>query len=183
MTKGDHIMKIRHVGKAAVVVFLAGASLLAMAQPRQRQDRRGPGGEWWNNPQTIETLQLDEQTRGMIEEEVHGTKLEMIELRGNVERAQLEFQRLLHAEPMPSNREIEAQVDDLVNAQGNVMRQEILLRARIRAMLTPDQRAELEALHQQRREAVRGQMRNRQPRQPRQPEPPEPPEPPEEPDF
>jgi Spy/CpxP family protein refolding chaperone len=173
--KGEHIMNKRHMGKAAVVVLLAGVSFMAMAQQRQRHQRRGPGGEWWNNPQTIDALQLDEQTRGMIEEEVHSSKLEAIELKGDVERAQLELQRMLHTEPMPSNREIEAQVDDLVKAQGKVMKQEILLRARILAMLLPEQRAELESLHQQRREAVRRDFRDRQPREPRAPRPPEPP--------
>ncbi len=173
-------MKIRYLGKATAVVFLAGISFVAMAQQRRPQDRRGPGSEWWNNPQAIEALQLDEQTRGIIQEEVHSTRLEMITLKGDVERAELELQRMLHTEPMPSTREIEAQVDDLVNAQGNVMRQEILLRSRVLALLTPDQRAELESMHRQRRDAVRREFRNREPRAPR---PPRPTEPPVEPDL
>ena len=168
-------MKIRHLGKATAVVFLAGISFVAMAQQRRPQDGRGLGGDWWNNPQAIVALQLDDQTRGIIQDEVHSTRLEMITLKGNVQRAELELQRMLHTEPMPSAREIEAQVDDLVKAQGNVMRQEILLRARILAMLLPEQRAELESLHQQRREAVRREFRNRPPRPPRAPQPAEPP--------
>ena len=169
-------MKIRPIGKITAVVFLAGISVVAMAQQRRPEGRRGPGGgEWWNNPQAIEALQLDDQTRGIIEEEVHSTRLEMITLKGNVERAELELQRMLHTEPMPSTREIEAQVDDLVNAQGNVMRQEVLLRARVLALLTPDQRAQLESMHQRRRETVRHELRNRQLRQPREPQPTEPP--------
>ena len=172
-------MKRRHLGKATVVVFLLGISFVARAQQRRPQGRRGPGGEWWNNPQAIEALQLDEQTRGIIEEEVHSTKLEMITLKGDVERAELELQRMLHMEPMPSTREIEAQVDDLVNAQGNVMRQEVLLRARVLALLTPEQRAELESMHRQRRDLMRHEFRNRAPRQPRAPQPTEPPVEPE----
>jgi len=135
----------------------------------------GPGGQWWNNPQTIDAMQLDEQTRGMIQDEVHSTKLEMITLKGEVERAELELQRMLHQEPMPSSVEIEQQVDHLVQAQGEVMKQEIMLRASILALLTPEQRAELESLHQQRREAVRREFRNREQRPPRSPAPPEPP--------
>jgi len=131
----------------------------------------GPGGQWWNNPQTIDALQLDGQTRDMIEQEVHSTKLEMIPLKGEVERAELELHRMLHTEPMPSSEEIEGQVDSLVQAQGDVMKQEILLRARILSLLTPEQRAELESLHQQRREAVRREFRHREPRPPRSPAP------------
>ena len=172
-------MKIRHLGKAAVVVFLAGISFVAMAQQRRPQDGRGPGGDWWNNPRAIVALQLDDQTRGIIQDEVHSTRLEMITLRGNVQRAELELQRMLHTEPMPSTREIEAQVDDLVNAQGNVMRQEVLLRARVLALLTPEQRAELESMHRQRRDVMRHEFRNRAPRQPRAPQPTEPPAEPE----
>ncbi len=174
-------MKIRHLGKATAVVFLAGISFVAMAQQRHQQGRRGPGGgEWWNNPQAIETLQLDEQTRGTIQDEVHSTRLELITLKGDVQRAELELQRMLHTEPMPSTREIEALVDELVNAQGNVMRQEVLLRARVLALLSPDQRAELESMHRQRRQDVRREFRNREPRRPR---PPQPTEPPVEPDL
>ena len=87
-------MKIRHLGKATAVVLLAGISIVAMAQQRRPQGRRAFGGEWWNNPQAIEALQLDEQTRGIIQEEVHSTRLEMITLRGNVEHAELELQRM-----------------------------------------------------------------------------------------
>ncbi len=168
-------MKIRQLGVATAVVFLAGISFVAMAQQRRPQDRRGPGGEWWNNPRAIEALQLDEQTRDIIEDDVHSTRMEMITLKGHVQRAGLELQRMLHMDPMPSTREIEAQVDDLVNAQGNVMRQEVLLRARVLALLTPDQRAELESMHRIRREDVRREFRNREPRRPRAPQPTEPP--------
>lgn len=168
-------MKIRHLGMATAVVFLAGISFVAVAQQHRPQDRRGPGGEWWNSPQAIEALQLDDQTRGIIQEEVHSTRLELITLKGDVQRAELELQRMLHTEPLPSTSEIEAQVDELVNAQGNVMRQEVLLRARVLALLTPDQRAELESMHRQRRESVRREFRNREPRRPRSPQPTEPP--------
>ncbi len=168
-------MKIRHLGTATAVVFLAGISFVAMAQQRRPHDRRGPGGDWWNNPQAIEALQLDEGTRGVIQDEVHSTRLEMITLRGEVQRAELELQHMLHTEPMPSTRAIEAQVDDLVKAQGNVMREEVLLRARVLALLTPDQRAELESMHRQRRENLRREFREREPRRPREPQPAEPP--------
>ena len=104
-------MKIRHLGMATAVVFLAGISFVAVAQQHRPQGRRGAGGEWWNSPQAIEALQLDDQTRGIIQEEVHSTRLQLITLKGDVQRAELELQRLLHTEPMPSTSEIEAQVD------------------------------------------------------------------------
>lgn len=165
-------MKRRTIGRVAIVVFLAGLSCAALAQPRRPHGRMGPGGQWWNNPQTIDALQLDGQTRDMIEQEVHSTKMGLITLKGEVERAELELQRMLRTEPMPSSGEIEGQVDSLVQAQGNVMKQEILLRARILSLLTPEQRTELESLHQQRREAVRREFRNRSHRSPAPPEPP-----------
>ena len=157
-------MTRRHLGKAAAVIFLASMTFLAMAQPQGRQARqpRGPmGGDWWNNPQTIETLELDEATRASIQEEVHKSKLQMIDLKADVERAHLQFQQMLHADPMPSDRELERQVDQLVGAQSAVMREEILLRAHIMTLLTPEQRAGLEELHQQRRQHMREMRQNR----------------------
>ena len=63
---------------------------------------------------------------------------------------------------------VEAQVDRVVNARAAVMKEEILLRARIMALLTPEQRASLEELFQDRRQMFR-ESRQRRERQPRYP--------------
>jgi hypothetical protein len=128
----------------------------------------------------VEALGLDEETRGLIQQEVHETKLLMIDLEADVERENLELKQMLHMEPAHSTADIEDQVDRVVKVRGKVMKEEIMLRARILGLLTPDQRAELEDLHQQRRERIRRDYMNR--RQPRAPAPPEEPEPPEPPD-
>jgi Spy/CpxP family protein refolding chaperone len=87
---------------------------------------------------------------------------------------------MLHADPAYPTGEIEDQVDRLVKARGKVMKEEIMLRARILGLLTPEQRADLEQMHQQRRERIRRDwMERRQPRAPSDPEEPEPPQPPD----
>ncbi len=158
---------IRTLGKVAIVLALLSLCLTAFAQksapaPRERHGRTmGPGGQWWNNPRTVDALGLDDVTRDLIEEEVHQSKLQMIDLKPDVERANLELQRLLHSQDTPPAREIEDLVDAFVDAQGRVMKEEILTRARILALLTPEQRADLETMHQQRRQDVRRDLRDR----------------------
>ena len=175
---------IQTLGRVAIVVALLSLCLGAFAQERagrhgarsRHGQVRGASGEWWNNPRTVEALGLDDGTRGLIDEEVHQTKLVMIDLKADVERANLELQHMLHAENPPPSSEIEDQVDAFVDAQGRIMREQILLRARILALLTPEQRADLETMHQRRRDDVRRDIRER--KRQRVPEPTAEPQPP-----
>lgn len=158
---------LRWMGRALLTWALLGATVgLAAAQlhgePGHRDRHRAmPHGDWWNDPKAIEMLGLDEGLRAQIEEEVYQTHRRMVELKAQVELEQLELHRLLATEPAPPPRELEAQVDRFVAARGNVTREEILLRSRIRALLTPDQRAQLEELHELRRQHMREERRER----------------------
>jgi Spy/CpxP family protein refolding chaperone len=135
--------------------------------------------EWWNEPAVIEALGLDEVTRQAIDEEVYRSQQEMITLRAEAERQGLDLQRVLRTQPADVDLgAVEDQVDRVVQARGAVMKEEILLRARIMALLTPEQRTQLEDRFQARRQRFRDrtpQDRNRRP------DPMDPPPGPEEP--
>lgn len=153
--------------------------------PRARRERtRGgleqpflAGGEWWNNPEIVESLALDESTRKKIDDEAFNTQQELISLRAEVERQQLELERMIDAEPAPTVDRVEPNVDRFVAARAAVLKSELLLRAKIRSLLTADQRAKLEQYHEQRRQQFRDRVMST-PRPPGAAGPPDGPPPP-----
>ena len=173
---------VRLVGVVALGLGITLATAPAMAQGMDRSmrngggQRLGGGGQWWNNPEMIEALELGDETRQAIDDQVYRTQQEMITLRADVERQNLQLQRLLSDQTDSMDLAgVESQVDRLVGARGAAMKEEILLRARIMAMLTPDQRARLEELFEERRQQFRDRARQRQerPSQPRREVPPD----------
>ena len=115
-----------------------------------QQGMRGGLGEWWNNPETIEKLGLDEATREQIDAEVYQAQREMIDLKAEVDVQNLELGRLLKSPGDLDVEEAEAQVDRVVGAHAARMKSEIMLRVRVAALLTPDQRAQVQQLWKQR---------------------------------
>ena len=157
------------------------------AAPRARRERtRGgleqpflAGGEWWNNPEIVDSLELDDSTRKKIDDEAYRTQQELIGLRAEVERQQLELERMIDAEPAPSVDRVEPQIDHFVAARAAVLKSELVLRARIRSLLTAEQRAKLEQYHEERRRQFRDKVMSapRQPGAPGDKTPPPPPPP------
>jgi Spy/CpxP family protein refolding chaperone len=133
------------------------------------------GGEWWNNPEIVDSLGLDGATRKKIDDEAFRTQQDLIGLRAEVERQQLELERMLDAEPAPSVDRVEPEIEQFVAARGAVLKSELVLRARIRSMLTTEQRAKLEEYHAQRRQQFRERAAPRQPGAPGGKEMPPPP--------
>ena len=174
---------------ALAVLVLACAVVTAWAQgfgmdgPRRQRRPGGMGqfGEWWNNAQMVEQLGLDDVTRNDIDELVYQTQQRMIDLRAQVEKENLQMRRMLDSSDPRPLVEIEDQVDRFVTAQGGVMREEILLRARIMSLLSPEQRTQLEELHAARRREMRERAMSRQRQRSGPPPTGTPDEPPEQP--
>jgi Spy/CpxP family protein refolding chaperone len=178
------------------VVAWACAALLAVGAAGAQgigggERMRGPGmqpgwpggaGQWWKNPEMVEALGLDQATRDRIDDEAYRSQQALIALRADVERQNLDLQRLLESQEGPVDlRAVEQQVDRFVKARGQVMTEEIMLRARIMSLLTPDQRARLEELFEARRREFRDRALQRREGPPRRPvEGDEPPPPPDE---
>jgi Spy/CpxP family protein refolding chaperone len=162
----------------AVVTAAAGDAFAQAQDPGQNRRRtgasyqqgmRGGLGEWWNNPETIEKLGLDEATREQIDDEVYRAQQEMIDLKAEVERQNLELGRLLKSPDDLDVKDAEAQVDKVVGAHAARMKGEMMLRVNVAALLTPDQRIEVQQLWRQR--APRGRQRPGRPPRDDGPEP------------
>ena len=122
---------------------------------RQMQQRMLGGNQWWNNPEIFEKLGLDEETRQKIDDEVYRAQQELITLRAEVERQNLELQRLLEARDKPDLNAVEEQAQRYVEARGEVQKLEIMMRAEIMHLLTAEQRSALEQHYEDRRQAFR----------------------------
>jgi P pilus assembly/Cpx signaling pathway, periplasmic inhibitor/zinc-resistance associated protein len=111
----------------------------------------GAGGKgWWNSSRIIEQLKLtDEQRKGMDAILLqHREKL--IDLRANLERAELAMQPLMAADT-PNDGAITAQIDKVVQARADLERANARFLLAIREKLTVDQWKQIQTTHQERR--------------------------------
>ena len=98
----------------------------------------GNRGRWWNDPVLVEKLKLSEEQRkgfdGILLE--HRTKL--IDLRGAVEKAELEMEPLIDAD-QPNEAKILGQIDKIAQLRAELEKANARFLLAIRAKLTPEQ--------------------------------------------
>jgi Spy/CpxP family protein refolding chaperone len=161
----------------------AGTGRMMNRPPMERAfGSMGAGNKgWWNNPGIIERLKLtDEQRKGMDAILLqHREKL--IDLRANLEKAELAMQPLMGADT-PNDAAITAQIDKVVQARADLERANARFLLAIRDKLNADQWKQIQTVQQERGSAgwrrdgepgMRGQgMRRQQPNQQGPPPPP-----------
>jgi len=124
--------------------------------PIERALGAGGGfGRWWNNPKIVETLKLtDEQRKGMDAILLqHREKL--IDLRGNVEKAEIEMEPLMH-EDQPNEAKILAQIDKVAQSRAELEKANARFLLAIRGKLTPDQWKQVQAFRANHEQQGRG---------------------------
>jgi protein CpxP len=135
---------------------------------------------WWNNPRMIDRLKLaDDQRKGMDAILLqHREKL--IDLRANLEKAELAMQPLMGADT-PNESAITAQIDKVVQARADLERANARFLLAIRQKLTADQWKQIQTIQPdrgfgERREGDRGRsgqdFRRQGPKQQQQAPPP-----------
>jgi protein CpxP len=107
----------------------------------------GVEGRWWNNPRIVERLKLtDEQRKGfdgiLLE---HREKL--IDLRANVEKAELEMEPLIR-DDQPNEARILAQIDKVAQARAELEKANARYLLALRSKLTPDQWKQMQAFRE-----------------------------------
>ena len=109
---------------------------------RPPMERRfGPEGaqkSWWNNPRIIERLKLTDEQRKAMDGIMLAHREKLIDLKGNLEKAELGMQPLMGADA-PNDAAIVAQIDKVVQARGELERANARFLLAIRDKLTPDQ--------------------------------------------
>lgn len=105
----------------------------------------GSRGRWWNNPAIVDKLKLSDEQRKAMDGILLEHREKLIDLRGNVEKAELEMEPLIKAD-QPNEGKILAQIDKLAAVRAELEKANARFLLALRAKLTPEQWKQLEEM-------------------------------------
>jgi Spy/CpxP family protein refolding chaperone len=105
--------------------------------------RIGPPGMWWHNPDLIQKLTLTPDQQKRMDDILQQSRLQLIDLRANVEKQELLMEPMLAANP-PDTNKILAQIDHTAQARAELEKANAKMLLSIRNVLTPDQWTKLQ---------------------------------------
>jgi periplasmic protein CpxP/Spy len=111
---------------------------------------------WWNNPRMAERLKLTDDQRKSMDAIMLAHRTKLIDLRANLEKAELAMQPLMSADT-PNDAAITAQIDKVVQARGELEKANALFLLAIRDKLTPEQWKQVQAFREN--GGMRGEQR------------------------
>ena len=112
---------------------------------------------WWNNPKVVERLKLTDDQRKAMDGIMLEHREKLIDLRANLEKAELEMEPLMSAD-QPNERQILAQIDKVAQARGDLEKANARFLLAIRDKLTPDQWKQVRDFRATRWNARRAEM-------------------------
>lgn len=117
-----------------------GPGAMMSRPPMQRAfGRMGVEGKgWWNNSRITERLKLTDDQRKAMDDILLQHREKLIDLRANLEKAELAMQPLMSADT-PNDAAITAQIDKVVQARADLERANARFLLAIRDKLTADQ--------------------------------------------
>ena len=98
----------------------------------------GEHGRWWNNPRIVEKLKLSDDQRKAMDGILLEHREKLVDLRGSVEKAELEMEPLMR-DDQPNEARILAQIDKVAQARAELEKANARFLLAIRAKLTPEQ--------------------------------------------
>lgn len=104
----------------------------------------GDHGRWWNNPKIIERLKLTDEQRKAFDGILQEHREKLIDLRANVEKAELEMEPLVGAD-QPNEAKILSQIDKVAQARAELEKANARFLLAIRNKLTPEQWKQVQA--------------------------------------
>src|SRR6202789_1333994 len=105
--------------------------------------RIGPPGMWWHNPDLIQKLTLTPDQQKRMDDILQQSRLQLIDLRANLEKQELLMEPMLAANP-PDTNKILAQIDHTAQARAELEKANAKMLLGIRNVLTPDQWTKLQ---------------------------------------
>ena len=106
--------------------------------------RIGPPGMWWHNPDLVQKLGLTPDQQKRMDDIMQQSRLQLVDLRANVEKQELLMEPMLAANP-PDTNKILAQIDHTAQARAELEKANAKMLLGIRNVLTPDQWTKLQA--------------------------------------
>ena len=119
-------------------------------------------GQFWNNPNVVKQLSLTDDQRKAMDGILQDHRMKLIDMQATLRKAELAMGPLMKADT-PDRAAIEAQIDRVVSARGDLEKANARFLLDIRMQLKPDQWKQLQTMHQNRmqhdgmREHGRGQ--------------------------
>jgi Spy/CpxP family protein refolding chaperone len=98
----------------------------------------GPDGAWWKNPRIAERLSLTADQTKRMDDIVEHSRLDLIDLRANLEKEQVRLGPIMDANPV-NTAAASAQIDKVADARANLEKANAKMLLSIRGVLTPDQ--------------------------------------------
>lgn len=120
-------------------------------QHRPPMERSFGFGQFWNNPKVVTQLTLTDDQRKAMDGILQDHRLKLIDLQATLQKAELALGPLMKADA-PDRAAIEAQIDRVVSARGELEKANARFLLDIRMQLKPDQWKQLQTLHQNRME-------------------------------
>src|SRR5229473_5553659 len=105
--------------------------------------RIGPPGMWWHNPDLIQKLTLTPDQQKRMDDILQQSRLQLIDLRANVEKQELLMEPMLAANPADTNKVL-AQIDHTAQARAELEKANAKMLLSIRNVLTPEQWTKLQ---------------------------------------
>jgi Spy/CpxP family protein refolding chaperone len=110
----------------------------------------GPGpGLWWKDSEAVKKLALTESQVGQIEQAFLAHRLQLVDLRADLEKQELNLQPLLDAD-RPDEAKVTAQIDLITAARGRLEKEHASMLLAIRRVLSTEQWKRLQALQHER---------------------------------
>jgi periplasmic protein CpxP/Spy len=120
-------------------------------QHRPPMERSFGMGQFWNNPNLVTKLALTDDQRKAMDGILQDHRLKLIDLQATLQKAELAMGPLMKADT-PDRAAIEAQIDRVVSARGDLEKANARFLLDIRMQLKPDQWKQLQTMHQNRME-------------------------------
>jgi len=115
---------------------------------------QGNQGRWWNNPKMVAELKLTDEQRKAMDAILFQHREKLIDLRGTVEKAELEMEPLMR-DDQPNETKILAQIDKVAQARAELEKANARFLLVIRGKLTPEQWKQVQAIRANRQQGQR----------------------------
>lgn len=129
------------------------------------ESRIAPPGLWWRKPDIVQTLNLTTDQQKRMDDIVQQNRIQLIDLKANLEKQQVIMEPLLAANP-PDTKKVLEQIDNTAQARADLEKSNAKMLLALRGVLTADQWTKLQDIERERRP---GDFRMRVPRGPKPP--------------
>jgi periplasmic protein CpxP/Spy len=154
---------MKTVGLVLAGVLMSGGIALAQGPPAGHE--MGPGfgqhrppmeqafgfdgtqGQFWNNPRIVAQLKLTDDQRKAMDGIMQDHRVKLIDLRANLEKAEVTMQPLMKAD-QPNETAILAAIDKIAQARAELEKANARFLLAIRGQLTADQWKQMQAMHE-----------------------------------